>query len=272
MNVNDLTKLAKEFAMEYWGMEFNVPIIINNRLRNSLGRMCFNLERLTGKIIPTKLEMAGITLSNYNNNTIIGILKHELCHWALAMQGKPFNDGHPVFEKELQRIGAPSTNTIQSAGTVYTVCCSSCKKQIAESMSEGRLKKYVYGAKRKEFKSACCEAKIEWGPTKYIEDTNDKADNTQPREVQRAQRIAAMTVASTSTLEKPEIITNLDEILVPGPRGVTNKQMIPAIKKAIDLENKELINELKTQFPSVFESSYKYLNKMYKSKYEILMS
>lgn len=272
MNIYQAEKLAKEYAMEYWGLKLNVPIVENNRLTRSLGRMCWRRNNLLRKYTPLKIDLAGRLLRNYSDETIISVIKHELCHWALLVLEKPFSDGHPVFEKELQRIGASSSFTIQQAGNLHTVVCKGCKKEAVKNESRNRLKKYVV----KGYTSRCCGERLEWGPTVYIEDRNGEADNSQPRRIQREQRQAAMSaaIASARVLEQPTVtatVSSLNEILIPGPRGVTNKQMIPAIKKAIDLNNKELIVELRNQYQSVLEGSYKYLGKTYQEKYDRLM-
>lgn len=269
MNINKAQQLAKEYAMEYWGMRLNVPVLENNRLTRSLGRMCWQRNNYLNKYTPLKIDLSGRLLRNYSDETIISVIKHELCHWALLVQEKPFSDGHPVFERELQRVGASSSFTIQEAGNLHTVICKKCKKQAAKNESKNRLKKYIL----RSYTSRCCGSTLEWGPTIFIEDRNGEADNTQTRAVQRAQRQAAMSAATTIRTEPKQDIKNskLDDILIPGPRGVTNKQMIPAIKKAIDLNSKELIIELKNQYQSVLEGSYKYLGKAYQERYDSLV-
>ena len=50
-------------------------------------------------------------------------------------------------------------------------------------------------------------------------------------------------------------------IITPGKRGITNAQMIPSIKTAINQNQTDHIIALKSHFPQVFNSSIKYLTK-----------
>ena len=55
--------------------------------------------------------------------------------------------------------------------------------------------------------------------------------------------------------------TNNDELVQHGKFGVTNTQMIPAIKKAITEESIENLEELKATYFYIFERSLRYLTK-----------
>lgn len=55
--------------------------------------------------------------------------------------------------------------------------------------------------------------------------------------------------------------TNGEELIKPGPRGVTNAQMIPAIRKAFKDNDRDLIIKLEDQYKDAFESAFKYLKK-----------
>ena len=285
MNLAQLNKVAGVLSEKYWGLEFNIMVVENGRLQRSLGRAMFTVNRMTGKVTPKRIELSKNLLTNYPDEIIVDVLKHELCHWALAVQGKPYNDGHPVFENELKRIGSHSTHTISVAGNLYTVECSKCGDTVAKNHSKRRLNKYVDGTSRREYSTRCCGAKIVWGESIHEVATNTVSASTMQETMEllgSTSRIATPApiptapvilvqqqtpVQTVGLLEK----VSLEEILIPGPRGVTNKQMIPAITKALDLNKPELINELRKQYPEVFQGSCKYLNKTYKSKYETLM-
>ena len=60
---------------------------------------------------------------------------------------------------------------------------------------------------------------------------------------------------------KIEIPAELKDILEAGRKGVTNKQMIPAMKKAVDENDVEKLQLLKQHFGPVFESTTKYIGK-----------
>lgn len=67
--------------------------------------------------------------------------------------------------------------------------------------------------------------------------------------------------------ENIQIKENIDinDLIVPGTRGVTNAQMIPAIKKILKSNNiKNKLSLLKSEYNDVFKSSFKYLTKKQK--------
>jgi hypothetical protein len=53
----------------------------------------------------------------------------------------------------------------------------------------------------------------------------------------------------------------IKDLILPGKKGVTNFQMIPAIQKAVDANSIEQLILLKAQYPQVFENSMRYLKK-----------
>jgi SprT-like protein len=58
------------------------------------------------------VELNKFFVENNDPATVLDVLRHELVHYALFMQGKPNADGHPVFERELKRLGIVSQTTI----------------------------------------------------------------------------------------------------------------------------------------------------------------
>jgi arginase family enzyme len=70
---------------------------------------------------------------------------------------------------------------------------------------------------------------------------------------------ANITKSESKTKSKGNL--KIEDVVEIGPKGVTNKQMIPAIQKAIEEGSKEKINLLKQNFPVVYEGSLKYIKK-----------
>ena len=73
---------------------------------------------------------------------------------------------------------------------------------------------------------------------------------------------AAPSADAAPATEKPvkkEVPAELKDILETGRKGVTNKQMIPAMKKAVDENDVEKLALLKQHYPGVFESTAKYI-------------
>jgi hypothetical protein len=62
---------------------------------------------------------------------------------------------------------------------------------------------------------------------------------------------------------KVEVVNSSDlkieDIIEIGPKGVSNKQMIPAMKTAVEEKSKEKLALLKFKYPAVYESTIKYI-------------
>lgn len=112
MNINELKAYSNSFLKSTYGIELSVPLKINNRLKTTCGRFRYQINRVTGETKPVAVEMNGFFVSNNRIDVVLDVLKHELVHYALYTLGKPHSDGHPVFERELKRLGIISQSTI----------------------------------------------------------------------------------------------------------------------------------------------------------------
>jgi hypothetical protein len=90
-----------------------------------------------------------------------------------------------------------------------------------------------------------------------VEATNE--EKTAPKRRGRKPKDESEKVAKPAKVEKtldPEV-ANMIKL---GRKGVTNAQMIPAIKNAIDTKDSEKLVTLSKHFPGVYESSLKYIS------------
>lgn len=124
MEVN-LEQKAKEILYQYWGVNYKIPIKINNKLKKTLGRYIFE-RKINGEIKPIKIELSKELINNATEEIILHILKHELCHFVLSLKTNNFLDGDLEFENELKRIKAPSSRMVKIQ---YKTFCSNCKKE-----------------------------------------------------------------------------------------------------------------------------------------------
>lgn len=97
---------CRKFIKEAYGLELDIPVLINNRLSRALGRFIRKGDRAY------KIEFAGILVNNATDEQIISVLKHECIHFALFKLGRAFRDGQSDFENELRKHGSDSTNCI----------------------------------------------------------------------------------------------------------------------------------------------------------------
>ena len=143
----ELTQFAERFLQENYGIQLNIPIKRNNRLRTTLGRYVISHHQE-----PLRIEIAGNTLTYGTKEAIIGILKHECIHFALHMKGVAYKDGQYPFETELKKHGAPSTKT-QMIGKYYLFRCVKCKM-------EGKSKYKQLFQHPKKYRTSCCHAPL----------------------------------------------------------------------------------------------------------------
>lgn len=252
MSVKTLEQKAKRFAKEYWGLDFNLPIKTNGRLSRGLGQYIHITNGNFTK--PIRIEISKDLLAKYNEETIDSVIKHELTHWALSIQGQPFKDGHPVFEKELKRVGAHPTGVIPYIGPLYQARCTKCQKIVSRKPNKKRLettiRKYTH----------CGGYELEYAGYIYVGQDAPEVKAPSKQNPTR-EEVAAIQTASPS----------IEKIIEVGKRGVTNKQMIPAMREAIDAGSRIRLEILKQHYPEVFQNSIRYLGKKYNARFEQLM-
>lgn len=152
IDLRKLKEFAKDFTQTHYGVDFHIPIKMNGRLTTTLGRF---LRTPTKSV---QIELSKRLLENYDEEEILGILKHELIHFALFELGRPHLDGEVLFEMELEKHGAPRTNQIGHRGKVHVYQCGSCGKEMY------RVKRF----QEKKYVTLCCKAKIIYVGEKVI--------------------------------------------------------------------------------------------------------
>ena len=129
LTTRQLLNYANSFLGENYGMTLSVPLKINGRLKRTVGYFKYTVERPTEYKEAKSVELSKIFVENNKKEIVLDVLKHELVHYALFMQGKPNSDGHPVFENELRRLGIVSQDTINKyniKSEVHVYECSNC--------------------------------------------------------------------------------------------------------------------------------------------------
>lgn len=127
MNIShvEMRQIANSFLNENYGLQLEVPINFNARLKRCFGRMVYNARTKE----PLRIELAIDLIANHPKEQIIDVLKHELVHYALLVLKRPFKDGHPYFESELKRLGVSPTETIEYLGEMYKYICLDCGQE-----------------------------------------------------------------------------------------------------------------------------------------------
>lgn len=124
----ELSQYANKFLKDNYNMSLSVPLQLNGRLKSAKGRFVWYKRDRRPKVV----ELNKVFVENNNISIVLDVLRHELVHYALFMQGKPHEDGHPVFEGELKRLGIIRQSTIgheQITTKAQIYNCSDCDKE-----------------------------------------------------------------------------------------------------------------------------------------------
>lgn len=190
ITLSELNVMAKQFAKQYWNLDFNIEIRLNGRLSRSRARFCVRSG------IFQMIEFQPSVLKYDSDENIIKTLKHEICHWALYNLKKPFRDGDEYFEKELIRIGSHSTGTTKWVGEVHYCGCTKCGVKV------GPYRSAKIATKRQHTHvSGCCRARLQYlGPqlidnrttTTAADKTPKPTETTAPTEQMTTKQLADM--------------------------------------------------------------------------------
>lgn len=144
-DIEHLREFARDFLRKNFAVELEIPLDINPRLTHAQGRYIHLL----------RIELAGPTIENGCDEAILGVLKHELVHYALHKLGLPFKDGEDYFEETLRRLDVPpSGSTI--IGVYTDMVCSDCGKYwYSREEREALVDRLLF--------SPCCEARLNVG-------------------------------------------------------------------------------------------------------------
>lgn len=134
-----IQKLAESLSINEFGRPFLHRAYVNPRLRTTGGRYLLSSHNI--EVNATYLEV-------YGEEELIGILKHELCHYHLHLQGKGYKHGDADFKELLKKTGAPRfcrpLPVHPKKGSMHLYVCSSCRT-IFRRRRKVNVSKYVCG-------------------------------------------------------------------------------------------------------------------------------
>ena len=96
MNEHELQQLAMEISRTSFHREFTHKITYNRRLRSSGGRYLLK----TGNI-----EINPLVEQELGLEALIGVIKHELCHYHLHQTGGGYRHRDADFKRLLHQVG-----------------------------------------------------------------------------------------------------------------------------------------------------------------------
>lgn len=139
---------AERLSLVHWGEACHIPIVWNGRLKRTMGRFLF--KQTKQKRTPLKIELSTTAATLLSVEQMRKVLLHELCHYHLFIQNRPFTDRHPVFEAEIKRVQTISTNEVSLPRSGYALYCSQCAKFLGHRVRFNT----------RNYRSLCCKAKI----------------------------------------------------------------------------------------------------------------
>ncbi|WP_018664749.1 SprT family protein [Heyndrickxia acidiproducens] len=128
MNDSELKQLVEKISLQYFHKPFRHNAYFNPRLRTTGGRYLLKSH---------DIEINKKYYNEFGEKELIGIIKHELCHYHLHLEGKGYQHRDRDFKQLLQHVGAPrycsslpASQQKQSAANspahLYEYVCSSC--------------------------------------------------------------------------------------------------------------------------------------------------
>ncbi|AIC95765.1 MULTISPECIES: SprT family protein [Shouchella] len=141
MTNKELQALTEALSDSYFDRPFQHTAIFNPRLRTTGGRYLLSSHNI---------ELNEKHYAKYGKEELIGIIKHELCHYHLHLLGKGYRHKDQDFKQLLKKVGAPRycRSVKESQAQIYYVYqCSSCEQKYYRKRKVNQSK-YVCGVCR----------------------------------------------------------------------------------------------------------------------------
>lgn len=140
MERDELQQLVERISIDTFNKPFLHVASFNARLRTTGGR--YKLREGSIEINPTVLQL-------YDEDELIGIIKHELCHYHLHQEGKGYRHGDQDFKQLLKETDSPRYckplgMKDDKPKKVYVYQCRSCKL-VYERKRRMNVRKYRCG-------------------------------------------------------------------------------------------------------------------------------
>ncbi|MEG9298560.1 SprT family protein [Mangrovibacillus sp. Mu-81] len=117
----ELQTLVEEISLQYFHKPFRHRAYFNPRLRTTGGRYMLGSHNI---------DLNRKYLEEHGTAELVGIIKHELCHYHLHIEGRGYKHRDPDFRNLLQKVDAPrhcsalTTTNRNQRNLIYS--CSKC--------------------------------------------------------------------------------------------------------------------------------------------------
>lgn len=119
MTDEQLTALVKDVSIKHFQKPFLHTALFNSRLRTTGGRYVLNNHYI---------EVNRKYFDEFGMDELEGIIKHELCHYHLHIEGKGYKHGDRDFKELLLKTDSPRhCNTLPVKYYLYE--CTKCGLQ-----------------------------------------------------------------------------------------------------------------------------------------------
>lgn len=138
LNDEELYELVDRVSKEFFKKPFTHQVVFNNRLRTTGGRYIPSLNRI---------ELNPKYLIEMGEDEFIGIIKHELCHYHLHIEGKGYKHGDQEFKDLLNMTNSPRHCKMlpsQQKEKKYIYICTRCQQKY-KRLRRVNLKRYSCG-------------------------------------------------------------------------------------------------------------------------------
>lgn len=98
MDEQEIQRLVEEVSLQYFEMPFLHKAVFNNRLRTTGGRYLLKSHNI---------ELNYRYYEVYGEEELVGIIKHELCHYHLHIAGRGYKHRDRDFRELLKKVEAP---------------------------------------------------------------------------------------------------------------------------------------------------------------------
>lgn len=134
MNEHELQNLTEEISRTSFHREFTHKITYNKRLRSSGGRYLLQ----TGNI-----EINPLVEQELGLEALIGVIKHELCHYHLHQSGGGYRHRDADFKRLLHQVGGSRfVERMKEPNFIYE--CTACHHRYPR-MRKMNTNRYVCG-------------------------------------------------------------------------------------------------------------------------------
>lgn len=140
MSDEQLQLLTEKISQEYFHKPFKHIAFFNQRLRTTGGRYSLNSHHI--EINPKHLE-------HYGKTELESIIKHELCHYHLHIEGKGYQHKDRDFKELLVKVGGSRhcqtiPNSRNQRKYIHLYRCKICGVEFRRKR-QFNIKKFVCG-------------------------------------------------------------------------------------------------------------------------------